>query len=151
MLKDIIGAAFAVISIFFLLVVTPNFYTGAVQWARSESEAIANTRNLIDEVIDTRELTEDTLADFNIKMAALSEYYTCEIIRKVKVINPDPLNPGQTYTTYIIVDDISQYNQGDLIVVNVEQIGGNMYQNLARKLMGSAVQSDTITLCGRVR
>lgn len=151
MLKDIVGVVLSVIMSVLLLVVSPMYYIGVIEWARSESEALAYTRNVIDEVIDTRELTDDMLADYNLNMASLSEYYTIEITRKVKVINPDPVHAGQTYTTYMIVDDNRHYNQGDIIIVDVKQIGSNTFQMLARGLMGMTILKDDITLCGRVR
>lgn len=151
MLKDVLGSIFSFIMIIIMLVITPIYYVGIIQWARSEAVVNIETRNLIDEVIDTRFLIDDTLKDYNLSIAALPMNYVITISRKVKVINPDPLNPGSTYTTYVVVDDISKYEQGDFIVVNLEPVGNNLFQIISKSLMGLSIPSNSFTLAGRVR
>lgn len=151
MIKDIIGTVMSIILVFLMLMVTPLYYIGIIQWASSESAARAYTRNLVDEVIDTRELKVETLQDYNLSMASLSDYYNTTVMRQVKVVNPDPLNPGQTYSSYQVVDDIYNYNQGDLIVVKVEPLGKNMFQIIARSMLGLSMSPNGFTFPGRVR
>ena len=151
MIKDVLGSIFSFIMIILMLVITPIYYVGIIQWARSEAVVNIETRNLIDEVIDTRFLIDDTLKDYNLSIAALPMNYVITISRKVKVINPDPLNPGSTYTTYVVVDDISKYEQGDFIVVNLEPVGNNLFQIISKSLMGLSIPSNSFTLAGRVR
>lgn len=151
MLKDVLGSIFSFIMIILMLVITPIYYVGIIQWARSEAVVNIETRNLIDEVIDTRFLIDDTLKDYNLSIAALPMNYVITISRKVKVINPDPLNPGSTYTTYVVVDDISKYEQGDFIIVNLEPVGNNLFQIISKSLMGLSIPSNSFTLAGRVR
>lgn len=150
-MKNVISTVLSIIAIVLLLYVTPAYYTGAVQWAKSQSEALAYTRDLIDIVIDTRQLTEDVLNDYALNMSSTSEYFKYTIIRKVKCVMPDPVNPGKTYSTYIVVDDISQYNQGDRIIVKVEPVGTSIYQIISHSVLGFASVSDGFTLPGRVR
>ena len=151
MIKDAVGGVISLMLAFIFLCFMPLYYTGVIQWARSESEALAATRNLIDEVIDTRQLLNDTLADYNLTIAGLPDYYTTTITRQVKIINPDPLNAGQTYTTYVTVDDNSVYDQGDFIIVEVEPFGMNVFRTMARGLFGLSIPNDGFTLAGRVR
>lgn len=150
-MRNVVGNIIAVMAIFLLVYVTPLYYTGIVEWAKASVEALSYTRDLIDGVIDTRELTDDMLNDYAISMASTAEYYRYEVIRKEKCIMPDPITPGQTYSTYIVVDDISKFNQGDKVIVKVEPAGSNIFQTLSTRLMHMASIKDGFNLVGRVR
>ena len=150
-MKNVISSVLSVIAIALLLFVTPQYYTGIIQWSKAQSEAIAYTRELIDTVIDTRQLTDDVLNDYTLNMASTTEYYKFTITRKVKCVMPDPKTPGQTYSTYINADDISQYNQGDRIIVEVEPVGVNTAQMISSSILGTSDISAGFRLAGRVR
>lgn len=150
-MKDIISSILATILAVIMLGITPLYYVGIIQWTRSEIIALSETSNLIDEVIDTRELRESTLKEYNINLASTSEYYTAKITRQVRVINPDPLNKGKTYESYVTVDDISTFNQGDFIIVEVKAIGNGTAQVIAQSLLGLGLGDMDFTLAGRVR
>lgn len=151
MLKDILGSIFSIVTAILILFVGPMYDISIIQWARAESEAMAYTRNLIDEVIDTRQFTKDTYEDYSLNLASTSGYFDFTVTRKVKCVMPDPVNVGQTYTTYIVVDDISTYNQGDIFIVKVSAVGHNMFQTLSSSLLGLNLDSEGFTLAGRVR
>lgn len=150
-MKNIVGSLIAVFMAFMLLGVTPMYYEGIIIWQKSQSQALAYTRAVIDEVIDTKELREDTLEDYNLKMASLPNVYRTTIYRQSKITNPDPLNKGETYTTYVTVDDNRHYDQGDLIIIEVEPISDNLAQKFAKSLLGLYSPSSGFTLPGRVR
>lgn len=150
-MKNVVGSTIAVIAIALLLFVTPQYYIGLTQWTRSQSEALSYTRELIDTVIDTRQLTEDMLNDYSLSLSSTTEYYKYTITRKVKCVMPDPKTPGQTYSTYIDVDDITQFNQGDRIIVEVKPVGVNSAQLISTALLGTTDVSDRFRLVGRVR
>ena len=150
-MKNVVGSILSVIAIFLQLYVTPVYYTGAILWAKAQSEALSYTRDFIDSVIDTREVTTDMLNDYSLNMSSTTEYYKFEIIRKEKCIMPDPVHPGQTYSTYIVVDDLSQFNQGDKIIVEVKPVGNNLFMTLSVNLMKMPSIRDGFRLVGRVR
>lgn len=150
-MKNVIGTVLSAVAIIILLFVTPTYYLGIMQMAKSQSAALSYTRDLIDTVIDTRQMTQDMLEDYTLNMSSTTEFYKFTITRKMKCIMPDPVEEGQTYTTYITVDDISNFNQGDRIIINVEPVGSNLYQNLSASLMGMTISSEGFTLVGRVR
>lgn len=131
--------------------VVPIFYICIILYARTTVTVLFETRNLIDEVIDTGTLTEDTLDDYYLSLASTTSYYDVTITHKVSVVNPDPTNPGEIYTTYVVVDDIYNYNRGDRIVVKVEPVGQNLYQVLVRTFLSIMVEDEGFTLAGRVR
>lgn len=150
-MRNVVGYVISLVAIIIMLVITPNFYIGVTQWSRAQSEVLTYTRNLVDEVIDTRELRKDTLDDYFILIASTTELYDATITRKIKCVMPDPVNIGKTYTTYMTVDDVSSFNQGDIIVVKVEPIAPGVFQSLASSLLGMPSLVDGFTLSGRVR
>lgn len=150
-MKDVVGSVLAIFLGFILLLVTPMYYFSIIQWAKAETVALTAARNLIDEVIDTKEMDDAALANFNMELAALSGYYTATVTRQVKVVNPDPLNPGETYTTYMTVDNNKEYDQGDFIIIEIEPLGVNISQTIARTLMGFQIPDNGVVLAGRVR
>jgi hypothetical protein len=150
-MKDVVGSVFAIFLGFILLLVTPMYYFSIIQWAKAETVALTAARNLIDEVIDTKEMDDVALANFNMELAALSGYYTATVTRQVKVVNPDPLSPGETYTTYMMVDNNKEYDQGDFIIIEIEPLGVNISQTIARTLMGFQIPDNGVVLAGRVR
>lgn len=150
-MKDIISSVIGIFLAFLMLGITPLYYIGTIQWAQAETQAIAYTTNLVDEVIDTKRLNDQTLSEYNLNMASLSSYYTYTIERQIKVVNPDPLNAGSTYTSYITVDDNKEYETGDLIVVSVKPAGMSFAQSIADNILGLSVPRNGFTIPGRVR
>lgn len=151
-MKDIIGNVTTIIAVGILLVIMPMYYTGIIQWSRSSVQVLAYTRNVIDEVIDTRNLSQDTLDDFALNLSSLSEQYSYKITRKALIIEPVPDKPGETYSVYTVTDDITKYNQGDLIIIDVEQIGTNTSLNFVRMFIDvTANEQNDFRLVGRVR
>lgn len=144
-----------VIVYLFLIIITlvavPLYMISLAHWAKSETEMMSETAELIDKVIDTRTLTEDMLADFNLDLASKELNYKATIYREVKVVNPDPTQAGKTYTAYVLADDITTWEQGDNIVVEVESVGESKFTTLAARLMGLHVGDSKFTLSGRVR
>lgn len=150
-MKDVVSAVISIIAIFLMLGVTPLYYEGIIQWQKSQSQALAYTRAVVDEVIDTKELTDEAIKDYNLNMASLPNTYKVTISRQVKVVNPDPENAGKTHTTYVTVDDNKHYDQGDLIIVEVKPLSNNLAQQISLALLNLASPSSGFTIPGRVR
>lgn len=145
------GMAFLSLLVVMCLVVTPLYYISIIQYARAESEMMSEVTTTMDKVIDTRVLTEDMIADLNLALAAKPVNYTLTITRETKVINPDPNNLGSTYSTYVVVDNINEYKQGDIITIRVEMFGENMMMQIAEKLLGLRLSDYDFQVSGRVR
>lgn len=151
MKSSVVGIVFSIFLVVLLLVITPMYYISIVQWARSENEMMSEVSELIDKVIDTKILTTDMIADFNLSLAAKPLNYRATIARESMVVNPDPNNLGQTYSTYVITDNISEWKQGDIITITVEMIGESMFTTISSRILGLCTNKDTFTLAGRVR
>lgn len=134
-----------------LCYVFPMMCVSVIQWARAEQEASFDTRTFIDKVIDTRQISEDMLSDYNLALASKSTYYVATIKREVKVTNPVPGNPGETYVTYMTVDNIDSWEQGDIITVEVEAVGLNYFQIIARSFFYMLFEDRSFTYSGRIR
>ena len=143
----LLGAAIGLV----LMGLFPLYQLSIYNQVAAQEQALAYARNLIDEVIDTRKLSEDTLEDFYLDMGSVSSNLSARIYRETRIINPDPLVPGKTYTTFMHSDDIHNYNQGDRFIVEVEQIGSSFMEKLAFLLMNLHVEGINFTLVGRVR
>lgn len=150
-MKDIVSALISVIISFILVGITPMFYIGIIQLQSSQSQALAYTKAVVDEVIDTKVLTDEAIKDYNLNMSSLPNTYKAVISRQVKIINPDPVNPGKTKSTYVTVDDNTKYDQGDLIVIKVVPVAKNIAQAASQALMGLFTPVNGFTIPGRVR
>ena len=146
-----IGSIIGIFIMIIISVVTPMYYIGIIEWARDETEAIYDARQFIDTVIDTRVVTDDMLADLNLAMAAKSTSFSAKIIRERQLVNPDPAKPGETYTSYVVTDDIYNWKAGDRITIELTTVGGNAFLNVAKSFLGFMIPQDEIILSGRVR
>lgn len=150
-MNDIAGKVIGVILVFLMLGVTPLYFTSIIESARDQELIMNATQQLIDGVVDTGQLTQETLDSYYTTLATANGYYNATILHKIKMINPDPSNPGSTYTSYVAVDDIYSYERGDEIIVKVDTLGESYYQKITRSLLGLSVLKEGFSLAGRVR
>lgn len=150
-MTDIFGKFLGAILAFILMICSPLVLTLTMEEITDRRSVINECSNLVDEVCDTRTLTEDQLADFNLGVASFGLLLDTEVNRYMKVINPDPNNPGQTHTSYVLTDNNSTFNQGDLIEVKVDTIGFTAAQTIVLKLAGVILPDFEYKQVGRVR
>ena len=84
---------------------------------------VAEVTNFVDEVTDTGVLTPAHLSDLYMACASYGIQADVQVVRYVKVINPDPTDPDSTIRNYVVNEDIYNWKQGDLVKVNVSSIG----------------------------
>lgn len=141
-----ITAIFAVI----LLFVVPTYYIGIIQW-RDDMHIMQNeTRDLVDRVIDSGELTTEMIDDYNLTIASCSMTFSYEIVHEVPVINPGSTE-GAITTSYVVSEDIYNWNTGDIITVKVKPTGYNLAQVLAISLIGSNYATQELPFAAMVR
>lgn len=150
-MSDIFGKLFGVVLAFILSVLTPYTITTMVDDMVARRSIINEMSMFIDEVIDTREITEQQLADFQLGCNSYGPVVQIEVVRYVKTIDPLPGHPGETYITYVVSDDNTKYNQGDHIQVTVKTIGYTGSQRLVMATVGLLSPKFNCTLAGRVR
>lgn len=151
MKTGVIGLVISIIVSSVTLFLGGMFFIGIILNVQSQHSALSYTRNLVDEVIDSRVLTDDMIADYNLALASLSNDYIAEFYREVRMVNPDPANPGYTYNSYVITDETEKYKQGDVFTIKVNRVGISIYEVIARQVLGLAIREDEIILAGSVR
>lgn len=149
--SDIIGKFLGILLIFMLLVLAP-FIEYSAQKESMDSRAIVSVvNNFIDEVVDSREITDNMLKQLNSDLASYSVMVDYEIIREKRVIDPDPLNPGEYYPSLVVADDNRHYEQGDHITVRVYAVGTTASATIAYKLAHVVTPKLDYTFSARVR
>lgn len=110
---------------------------------------VAEVTNLIDEVTDTGVLDDTRIADFYLGCASYGPLVDVEIIRYVRIINPKP--GGGTYVSYVVSDDITNWSEGDLIKVVVNEIGPTNFASFLYNICSLSLSPIDFSLAGRVR
>lgn len=151
MKSGVIGTTVSLIILILMLVVGPAYYVGIIQYARDSQEVLLLMRNLIDEVIDVDELSETSLDRMQMQLATLNGSYEVKAYREIRTINPDPSDNEKIETVYIRDNDVSHFDPGDLITVEVKTLKQNSFLTIGRAFFGQAAPKDNYTLTGRVR
>lgn len=112
---------------------------------------VADVTNFIDEITDTGVLDEKHLADLYLACSTYGPVVDVQVLRYVRVVNPDPKNPGDTYTTYVGSDNIYQWNKGDLIKVKVTEVGPTGLASFLYNVFGLTMAPVDFSLAGRIR
>ncbi len=145
------------IAIVVAIVITPVYYIGIIQWRNDQEICIVEARNLADKIIDTRQYTTEMESDFNLALATMHGTYTGEVKREIMMVNPDPNydssdpEASKTYTSYVVTDDLSHWNQGDYVTVTIKPVGHSLLQSISMRLLGAYYDTDPISFKGRVR
>ncbi len=148
---DIIGKFLGVFLVFMLLVVAPFIAYGAQKTALDSRAIVSVVNNFIDEVVDSREITDSMLRQLNSDLASYSMAVNYEITRERRIVDPDPLNPGEYYPSMIVADDNRHYDQGDHITVRVYSIGTSTSASIAYRIARIVQPEFDYTFSARIR
>lgn len=150
-MEDFAGKVIGVLITLFgtVILVFANITSSADSYAK---RTIMNEmQQLCDKVIDTRELTEDQLADFYLSISGLGPTVDAEVVRYVRVVNPDPKKPGGLYTTFVYSENNTEYNQGDKVRITVKAIRYTGPQRILYGLVRIKSRDINYTITERVR
>lgn len=111
----------------------------------------AEVTNFVDEVTDTGVLNEKHVADLYLACSAYGPLVDVQVLRYVKVVNPDPTKPGETYLTYVASEDIYHWNRGDLLKVKVTEVGPTGLASFLYRVIGLNMAPVDFSLAGRIR
>lgn len=117
----------------------------------SRRSIVNEVTNFIDKVTDSKTLTDDMLEDFYLGVSSYGPLVDVTVTRMVKEVNPDPLNPGETFTAYVVSDNIYEWNQGDFIKVDVEIIGYTGTEQFVMNTVGLMLPDFNYSEAGRIR
>jgi phenylpyruvate tautomerase PptA (4-oxalocrotonate tautomerase family) len=150
-MRDIPGTIIGLVLAFVLCVIMP-FVNVTVQDEMLDRRYIVNdVTNFLDEVIDSREVTDAMLDELNVNLASYGMTVDYEIKHYKRSVNVDPLSSDDYYVTYIETDDIRNYEKGDKISVHVYTVGYSATQSVAHKLTQMFVKELDTTITARVR
>lgn len=149
MRSSITGTVIGIVLLFYSMIVLPMYYLGCVQWRDDMNMVQNSTRNFIDKVIDTGEMSEDAVADFNLALASCSSTFSYKIYHEQIVTNPGL--GGKTITTWIYTENMDDWNVGDIITVEVKQVSQNFFQRVSSMMIGLVYSNKSCTMAGMVR
>lgn len=133
------------------------YVVGCHAYIASWHNMMNETRNFIDEVIDTREITPQMEEDFALALASNDVVYHAEIYREIKKIDPDPMNLGTpttvggTVTSWIVTDNYSKFNTGDRVVVETTPVSVGPYEAIANIVLRLPADTSRVVKSARVR
>ncbi|MFB9277201.1 hypothetical protein [Cohnella cellulosilytica] len=105
--------------------------------------------NFIDKVTDNGRITETDLADFHLGISSYGMAMDATLSRYMKVTNPD--GAGGTYTSYVYSDDITTWNTGDILKVQVQAIDYTGAQRIQNRILHLYPAKFDQTLAGMIR
>lgn len=107
----------------------------------------------IDEVTDSRIITEDMLADLYLAVSGQGFIVDVNVSRAVRVVDPDPKKPGTdaTIISFIYSENTKQFNQGDKVKVTVNSIGYTGVHKFVHSTVGILLPNLELSRAGRVR
>ena len=152
MSNDLPGKFIGLLLAFVLTVIMP-FVTVTVENEMLDRRLIiTDVTSFIDEVVDSRVITDGMIDELNVRLASYGMSVDYEIDHYARSINVDPLEGADTYyTTYTKVDDVYNYKKGDKISVRVFTTSYSATEALAHKLTGMFVKDLDTTITARVR
>ena len=151
MANDIPGKFIGLILAFVLTVIMP-FVTVTVENEMMDRRLIINdVCNFIDEVVDSRVVTDAMIDELNVNLASYGMSVDYEITHYARSVNSDPLTQDDYYVTYVRQSNNTQYAKGDKISVHVYTTGYSATESLAHKLTGLFVKELDETITARVR
>lgn len=131
-----------------IIMLSTVMVTNYLQATRS---IVAEVTNFVDEVTDTGILTPAQLSDLYMACASYGIQSDVQVLRYVKVINPDPTDPNTVIRNYTVNEDIYSWKQGDLVQVKVHSIGQTGMMSFLYHVLGLNVSNLDFTLAGRIR
>lgn len=149
-MKGIGGRAFAIVMFFLYLLV---MYSEAVvsQELSDQREIISATDEFVDKIIDSREVTDAMVREYEARLASYSSLVTYEVSREMRVLEPDSMNSGEHVPSYIVADTNTRYNQGDLVVVRVKERNYGSGMSFVHSIFSIFVPKLDIRIADRVR
>lgn len=108
-----------------IILTSPAMQFGTMMQITQDNEQVRYiATSLIDDVRDTRSLTQERLDEANLELAALDGTYDLEVTRENRVENPAVDGSGETSVSYIPNESAisMDYDSGDRIIVTIKTI-----------------------------
>lgn len=151
MANDIPGKIIGLLLAFVLVIIMP-FVTVTIENEMVDRRLIiTDVTNFIDEVVDSRHVTDGMIDELNVNLAKYGMSVNYEITHYKRSVNVDPITDEDYYVTFIPDNNIKDYAKGDKISVRVYVTSYSATQSLAHKLTGVFVRDLDTTITARIR
>lgn len=151
MSNDLPGKFIGLLIAFVLTVIMPFVNISVEDELIDRRLIVTDICSFIDEVVDSRNITDAMIKDLNVSLAQYGVTVDYEVTRYVKSVNIDPTNTDDFYVSYIINEDASKFNKGDKVSVHVYTKGASTSGYLAHKLSGIFLPELNTTITARIR
>lgn len=148
-MTDLINKILGVLLAFVLLAGAPLIINAMNRDLTVNRSVLNEMTNFIDKVTDNGRITETDLADFHLGISSYGMAMDATISRYMKVVNPD--GQGGTYTSYVFNDDLTTWNTGDIIKVQVQAIDYTGAQRIQNRILRLHPAKFDQTLAGMIR
>lgn len=150
-MRGFIGKFIAAVLIFLLLVVVPFVNTAVTEENANRILLLYDVTEFIDEIVDSRTVTESMVKTLNTKIAAYGIPVDYTIEREMIDVEPDPLNSGKYYPAYIATDETTNFNQGDHVIVHLYSTSSSTPMSLAQHVANIYAGKIDVKLSARIR
>lgn len=151
-MRDIPGKLIGIFVAVALMIVMP-FVTVTVESGMIDRrEIIMAVTDFIDEVVDSRNITDAMLSELNTSISSHGILVDYEIEHYCRSVDPDPLSAGDYYTTFVKdITNSREFQKGDKISVHVYSTGYSAAETISHKLAGLFIPKLDETLTARIR
>ena len=149
-MNDLPGKLIGLAIAFALLVGAPFVCATVESEMLDRRHVVIDVCNFIDEVVDSRQITDSMIDELNVNLASYGMQVNYEVVRYARNVDSDPLKSGGYYVSYVPVNDWD-FEKGDKISVHVWVTGYSTAEGLSHKISGMYVKQFDETFTARVR
>lgn len=149
-MKGVVGRVLAIV-MFLLYLLVMYSESVVLQEISDQREIISATDEFVDKIIDSREVTDAMISEYEARLASFNSVVTYEVTREMRVLEPDSLHNGEHVPSYIVADTNTRYNQGDLVVVHVKERNYGSGMGIVNSLFNVFVPKLDLRIADRVR
>lgn len=148
-MSDFLNKLIGVVLAFVLLAAGPLVNRGLAGDLEMKRSVLNEMTNFLDKVSDNGRITNLDLSNYYLALNSYGVAMDAKVNRYMKVVNPD--GAGSTYTTYTASEDVTTYNQGDIVTTTVKAIDYTGSQRVMNRLMHLSPPKFDVTFSAMVR
>lgn len=146
---DFINKVITITLVFLLMVIAPITISYMTNDMISQREVLNEITQFIDKVTDKATITQTDLDDLYIGLNATGGTYNATVKRYIRLATQN--DDGSTKVIYMADDTVDSLNIGDVVKVEVEEVGVSSAKRLLRMLVGVDSDAFNTSLAGTVR
>ena len=146
---DFINKVITITLVFLLMVIAPITISYMTTDMISQREVLNEITQFIDKVTDKSTITQTDLDDLYIGLNATGGTYNATVKRYIRLATQN--DDGSTKVIYMADDTVDALNIGDVVKVEVEEVGVSSAKRLLRMLVGVDSGAFNTSLAGTVR